>query len=308
MSTGREMLRLEYYLPMIFNFARILVILALAVAFTLIVGRILRGLRSYVVRMMLKAGGGSEYEIEKRVKTVSGVARKVLVILVWTVASIMILKEMNFDIRPLLAGAGVVGVALGFGAQSIVKDMLSGFFLLTENQIRVNDVATINGKSGLVEEINLRTTVLRDEDGTVHIFPNGAIQGISNLTREYSFYLFRLTISYAVDSDRASEVLKAIAAQLATEEPYKDLILAPLEVMGLDQLTDTGMLIKARFKTLPGKQWLIGREMNRRIKKEFEEAHIDSPTPEQIVHLLPAMSPELRTEIKDLVREVIKEG
>ena len=258
MSTGREMLRLEYYLPMVFNFARILIILALALAFTFLVGRILRALRNYIVRMMLKAGGGSEYEIEKRVKTVSGVTRKVLIVVVWTVAWIMILKEMNFDIRPLLAGAGVIGVALGFGAQSIVKDMLSGFFLLTENQIRVNDVAIINGKGGLVEEINLRTTVLRDEDGTVHIFPNGAIQGISNLTREYSYYLFKLTISYTVDSDRAVEALKSVAAQLSTEEPYKDSILAPLEVMGLG--IDPALENRLRGFVIGVSQRTVGRD------------------------------------------------
>src|SRR5579871_411891 len=185
MSRGSEMLHLEYYLPEVFNFARIGLILLFAFICTRAMGRILRVLRSHIIKMMLKSGSGNEYEIEKRVQTVSGVSKKGIIVLIWTIALIMILKELNFEIWPLVTGAGVIGVAVGFGAQSIIKDILSGLFLLVENQIRINDVAVINGKSGLVEEINLRTTVIRAEDGAVHIFPNGSIQSISNLTREY---------------------------------------------------------------------------------------------------------------------------
>jgi small-conductance mechanosensitive channel len=286
MPTGREMLSLDYYLPMAFNLARIAAILVFAYIFTRAISKLLRGLRGYIVRMMLKAGGGSEYEIEKRVQTVSGVARRSLFVLVWAIAWIMILKELNFDIRPLLAGAGVVGVAVGFGAQNIIKDILGGIFLLMENQIRVNDVAVINGKGGLVEEINLRTTMLRAEDGSVHIFPNGGIQSLSNLTRDYSYYVFNLSVDYKEDPDHVIAVLKEIADQLQGEEPYHSAILAPLEVMGVDQLGDFAVQIKARFKTLPGQQWLIGREMNRRIKKRFEEAQIEMPFPTQSIQLM----------------------
>jgi small conductance mechanosensitive channel len=286
MPTGREMLSLDYYLPMAFNLARIAAILVFAYIFTRAISKLLRGLRGYIVRMMLKAGGGSEYEIEKRVQTVSGVARRSLFVLVWAIAWIMILKELNFDIRPLLAGAGVVGVAIGLGAQNIIKDILGGIFLLMENQIRVNDVAVINGKGGLVEEINLRTTMLRAEDGSVHIFPNGGIQSLSNLTRDYSYYVFNLSVDYKEDPDHVIAVLKEIADQLQGEEPYHSAILAPLEVMGVDQLGDFAVQIKARFKTLPGQQWLIGREMNRRIKKRFEEAQIEMPFPTQSIQLM----------------------
>jgi len=286
MSHGSEMLHLDYYLPMLFNLARIALIVIFAFIATRAMGRLFHGLRNYIVKMMLKAGSGNEYEIEKRVQTVSGVTRKALFLLVWSIALIMILKEMNFDIRPLLAGAGVIGVAVGFGAQSVIKDILSGLFLLMENQIRVNDVAVINGKSGLVEEINLRTTVLRGEDGAVHIFPNGAIQSLSNLTREYSYYVFNLSLDYKENTDHAIEVLKEIANRLQSEESYHSAILAPLEVMGVDQLGDFAVMIKARFKTLPGQQWLIGREMNRRIKQRFEEAQIEMPFPTRTVHIV----------------------
>jgi small-conductance mechanosensitive channel len=170
MPPGPEMWSLGYYVPLLFNLARIALILILAYVCTLVVGRLLRGLRNYVIKMMLKAGGGTEYEIEKRVQTVSSVARKALFLVVWGIAWIMILTAMNFDIGPLLAGAGVIGVAVGFGAQSIVKDVLGGLFLLMENQIRVNDVAVINGKGGLVEEINLRHGAARRRRRGTH-FP-----------------------------------------------------------------------------------------------------------------------------------------
>ncbi len=298
MPSRSQLLTLNYYLPIFANAARILFILLLAYLCTLAVERLLRALRKYTVRMMLKSGGASQFELEKRAETIAGVVRKAAFFLIWIIAGIMILRELNFDIGPLLAGAGVIGVALGFGAQSIVKDVLSGLFMLMENQIRVSDVAVINGKGGLVEEINLRTTVLRSDDGAVHIFPNGGIQSLSNLTREYSYYVFNVSISYQADTDHVIAVLKEIAAQLMQEADYQPVILAPLDVLGVDQLGDNAVVIKARFKTLPGKQWLVGREMNRRIKKRVEEVEIERAFPTQTA---------LLSEIKQVVREVLDE-
>jgi len=308
MPTRSELLNPEFYVPLLFNLVRMLFILIFAYLCAKAVGRLLKTLRIYIVKMMLKGGGDTEYELEKRVQTILGVTRKVLYVLIWAIALIMVLKEMNFDVRPLLAGASIVGVAVGFGAQSIVKDVLNGIFLLAENQIRVHDVAIINGKGGLVEEINLRTTVLRDEDGAVHIFPNGSIQSISNLTREYSYYLFNVFVSYNDDTDQVVAVMKEIGDQLMQEEPYHSAILEPLEVMGVDQLAKDCVVIKARFKTLPIKQWLVGREMNRRIKKRFEEADIQMPFPTQSVQLAPEMTPMLRNELKQVVQDVLNDG
>lgn len=304
MSIRTEFLHLDVFLV---NAIRIAVILIFAYVATLVVSRLLRGVRKYTVKVMLRAGGGNEIELEKRAKTISGLTRKVLLVLIWTIAWLMVLKEMNFDVRPLLAGAGVVGVAIGFGAQNIVKDVLGGLFLMLENQIRVNDIAIINGKGGLVEEINLRTVVLRGEDGAAHIFSNGSIQSLSNLTREFSYYVFSLGISYQNDTDQALAVLKELADALANEEPYRSAILAPLEIWGVDQLSNFAVVIKARFKTLPSQQWVVGREMNRRIKKRFGEAHIDLTPSSQPVYLLPQISPEQREQIKQVVREVLKE-
>lgn len=290
---------------MLFNAVRIALILVFAYICTAVVSRLVRGLRNYTVKMMQRGNGGNVFEIEKRADTISNLGRKAMFILIWTIAALMILKEMNFDVRPLLAGAGVVGVAIGFGAQNIIKDVLGGVFLMMENQIRVNDVAVINGKGGLVEEINLRTTVLRAEDGAVHIFPNGSITSLSNLTREYSYYVFSLSVSYKEDTDRVIAALTEIATALAEEEPYRSAILAPIDVMGVDQLGDFAVLIKARFKTLPVQQWMVGREMNRRIKKRFEELNIDMPFPTQTIQLVPEVSAGLREELKQVVREVL---
>lgn len=298
MPSRSQLLTLNYYVPLLANAARILFILLLAYLCTFAVERLLRTLRKYTVRMMLKSGGASQFELEKRAETIAGVVRKAAFFLIWIIAGIMILRELNFDIAPLLAGAGVIGVALGFGAQNIVKDVLSGLFMLMENQIRVNDVAVINGKGGLVEEINLRTTVLRSDDGAVHIFPNGGIQSLSNLTREYSYYVFNVSISYQADTDRVIAVLQEIAAQLMQEADYQPVILAPLDVLGVDQLGDNAVVIKARFKTLPGKQWQVGREMNRRIKKRFTDVEIERAFPTQKA---------LLSEIKQVVREVLDE-
>jgi small conductance mechanosensitive channel len=291
MLTRSQMLNLNYYEPILSNAVRIAAVLLFAYIAARAVPKALRGMRDYTVKMMLKSGG-TEYEIEKRAETISNLAAKALFILIWVIAGLMILKEMNFDVRPLLAGAGVAGVAIGFGAQNIIKDVLGGIFLMMENQIRVNDIVVINGKSGLVEEINLRTTVLRGEDGAVHIFPNGTVQGLTNLTREYSFYVFNLSVSYAEDTDRVVSVLGGIAGELSQEEPYRSAVLAPLEVLGVDKLADSGAVIKARFKTIPNQQWMVGREMNRRIIKRFEEAKIEMPSAAPAVKVvLPATEP-----------------
>jgi small conductance mechanosensitive channel len=292
MPTRSQLLNPDYYAPVLSNALRIIAILIFAYIAARAVARILRTLRAYSVKMMLKSGGGNEYEIQKRAETIGNLAGKFLFILIWTIAALMILKEMNFDVRPLLAGAGVVGVALGFGAQNIIKDVLGGLFLMMENQIRVNDVVIINGKGGLVEEINLRTTVLRGEDGAVHIFPNGTVQGLTNLTREYSYYVFNLSLAYTEDMDHVTEVLKGIAGELGQEEPYRSVILAPIEVLGVDKLADSGAVIKARFKTIPNQQWIVGREMNRRIIQRFGEAKIGMPSPATTVKVVLPVAPE----------------
>lgn len=291
-----------FYRPLIFNSVRIVFIILFAYLATTLAGRAFQAIRSYAVKVMLRTQGGTEFEIEKRAETVGNVARNTIVTVIWVVAAIMVLQEMNFDVRPLLAGAGVVGLAVGFGAQNLVKDVLAGFFLLLDNQIRINDVVVINGQGGLVEEVNLRTTILRSEDGAVHLFPNGSITKFSNLTRDFSYAVFNISVDYREDTDHVVSVLTAMAAEMMSEERFRAIILAPLDVMGVDQLADSGVIIKARFKTLPMQQWTVAREMNRRIKKTFEQAGIEMPFPTSGIQL------GLNDELKVYIREVLKEG
>ena len=276
---------LQTYLPYLLDGVRIFFILLFAYIFTVIAERAIRALRKYSVRMMLKSGDATEFELEKRAQTISSVARKAVIFLIWTTAILMALQKLGFAIAPLIASLGIVGVAVGFGAQSLVKDILAGMFLLLENQIRVNDAAVINGVSGLVEEINLRTTALRAENGAVHIFANGNIQTLANLTRDYSYFVFDIAVDYKENTDQVIAEIRQIAAGIAAEDPYKSAVLAPLEVNGVDKLGESGVIIKARFKTLPGKQFLVGRELNRRVKMRFAEAGINLPFPTRTIHI-----------------------
>jgi len=307
MPNRNDLLKFEYYLPLISRAIHALIILAFAYVFTLLVGRAVTAFRKYAVRRMLKSASMPEFEVNKRADTISGVARTTLVTLVWIVAIIMALDTLDFKVATLLASLGVAGIAVGFGAQSIVKDVFAGVLLLLENQIRVGDVAVINGTGGSVEELNLRTTVLRSENGAVHIFPNGSIQSLSNLTRDYSYAVFETGVSYESNIDDVIALLKSISESIASDEAFKGSVLAPLDVMGVDKLADSAVIVKSRIKTLPSRQWTIGREFNRRIKTRFEEAGIDMPFPTQTVHVVQQLPPAWRDELKAAVREVMDE-
>lgn len=293
---------------------RIVLILLVAWIATSIIHHWLPRLRKRIVAHMLGQRGAGDVELEKRAATLSGIIRRSLGVMIWILAAVMALKEAGFDIGPLLAGAGVVGVAIGFGAQNLVHDVISGMFMLFENQIRVNDVAVLNGTGGLVEAVNLRTTVLRGQDGTVYVFRNGSITTLANMTHGHSYYVFDIGVAYKEDTDRVIGVVKGIADELMKEDEFRNMILAPLEVMGLDKFADSAVVIKARFKTAPVKQWAVGREMNRRIKKRFGEVGIEMPFPSTSIYFGEADKPlRLQTqmtdrdELKKAIREVLDE-
>jgi small conductance mechanosensitive channel len=191
----------------------------------------------------------------------------------------MVLGQFGLDITPVLTGAGIAGLAVGFGAQTLVRDIISGFFLILENQVRVGDAAGINGTDGIVEAINLRTIVLRDIEGTVHVFPNGAINTLANRSKDYSYYVLELSVSYYDDSDRIAETVREVGASLEADPAFGPAILAPIEVLGVDAFSEWSIKMKARIKTVPLKQWEVGRELRRRIIKAFEQRGFAIPFP-----------------------------
>jgi small conductance mechanosensitive channel len=197
----------------------------------------------------------------------------------------MILRELDIDITPVLTGAGIAGLAIGFGAQTLVRDVISGFFLIFENQVRVGDVAVVNGQGGLVEEVNLRTIVLRDEKGAVHIFPNGEVKTLANMSKDFSYYVITVNVAYDSDVDRAVDAMRDAAASLMTDESFKPHILEPLEVWGVDAFEPSQLVVKARIKTVPLKQWVVGRELRRRIVRLFAERGIQMPTPHMTLRM-----------------------
>jgi moderate conductance mechanosensitive channel len=215
----------------------------------------------------------------KRVRTLFGVLWTISCGLLWFVAVLTSFSQLGVNIAPVLAGAGVVGLAVGFGAQHLVRDLVSGFFLILENQIRVGDSAIINGTAGMVEAVTFRTIVLRDQAGVVYVFPNGAINTLANATRDWSGYVFDIAVPHREDPDRVIDIMRRVGAELKQETEYGRVMLEPLEIFGVDNFTDTTVVIKARFKTLPSQQHTVGREFRRRLKKAFDAAGVDlSPT------------------------------
>jgi small conductance mechanosensitive channel len=206
---------------------------------------------------------------------IKGIAQTTIIVII----ALMAMSEVGLKIGPLLAGAGVAGIALGFGAQTLVKDFLTGFFLIVEDIVSVGDVVRIGESGGLVEAMTLRTIRLRDFDGTLHVFPYGEAQIVHNLTKTFSFYVFNLQISYGSDIDGALRIMADVGGQMQADPAFSGLILEPIEVVGVDNLADSGVVLKARIKTLPIQQWKVGREYNRRIKLAFDEAGIEIPFP-----------------------------
>lgn len=221
---------------------------------------------------------------ESRASTVLPVIRNILFSIIAIIFLLVALSELGVDIIPLLAGAGVAGVALGFGAQALVKDFLTGFIVVIEDLFQVGDVVMVGGRRGMVERITLRKVQLRDLDGTVHTVPFSEVDVVDNYTKEYSYYLMDIGIAYRENVDEVIECLKAIDEEMRDEQDFSDLILEPLEVMGVDKFADSAVIVRARTKTSPRDQWKVGREFNRRIKMRFDEQGIEIPFPHQTVY------------------------
>ena len=242
--------------------------------------RLLRFALNRLETLLIRAATAADVVPEsttKRIRTLMSVLWTIVVGLVWFVAVLTTLGQIGVNVTPVLAGAGIVGLAIGFGAQNLVKDLVSGFFLILENQVRVGDVAVINGTGGLVEAISFRTIVLRDEAAVVHVFPNGSITTLSNMTKDWSAYVVSVSVAYKEDPDRVVDVMRRAAEEMYTEPKYRSVMLEPIEIFGVDGFTDGSVTIKARLKTRPLEQFAIGREYRRRLKKAFDAEGIEMP-------------------------------
>lgn len=244
---------------------------------TAIVWEVVNGFIEYAVRR-------SGAQNSARARTILPIARNVLFMVFSAFFGLMLLSELGINIMPLLAGAGVLGIAIGFGAQTVVKDFLTGFTIIMEDLIQVGDVVTLAGRTGGIEKITIRKVQMRSLDGTVYTVPFSEIDIIENLTKNFSYYLLDVGIAYREDPDEVIQHLKAIDQEMNEDDKFKDLTLEPIEILGVDHFGDSAVIIKARLKTLPAKQWVVGREFNRRMKHKFDEHNVEMPFPHQTIY------------------------
>ncbi len=232
-----------------------------------------------MVRRRVKADKSLDVsEAIKRVDTITGIIHGVLNIILWSIFILILLSRFNINIAPILTGAGIVGLAVGFGAQELVRDFISGFFILLEDQIRKGDMAIINNTQGVVEKIELRTVTLRDPSGVVHIFQNGKINSLSNMTKEWSAIVLEIGVAYKEDIDRVINVMQEVGAELRASH-LGELMLEDVDVWGLDQFADSAIVVKMVIKTRPMRQWQIKREYQRLLKIRFDAEGIEIPFP-----------------------------
>lgn len=263
----------------------IIVLLALAAA------RLSRSTIARAEHEMAAGGSVADTERRRRAQTIGRTFSRFLSAIIWMAALLMVLRALDVDITPVLTGAGILGLAVGFGAQALVKDVISGFFLIIEDQVRVGDVAIVNGTGGTVEQINLRTIVLRDLEGTVHVFPNGEVKTLANRSKDFSYYVLDIGIDYGDDVDTAIEVVRAAAAEMQGDPAWGPHILEPLEIMGVDDFGASAVSLRFRIKTAPLSQWGVGRELRRRVKKAFDAEGLRIPVQQVEVTMRAPASP-----------------
>jgi moderate conductance mechanosensitive channel len=219
-----------------------------------------------------------------RQRTLMTIARYAILVFLSVVASLMVLSELGLDITPLLAGAGVVGLAIGFGSQKLVQDIITGLFILLGDTVRVGDVVQVAGLAGVVESVSMRAVTLRDYGGNVHTIPYSSIDSVTNMTKDFSFAVFDIGVAYREDVDQVMRVMREVAAAMQRDREYRRLILEPLEIAGVDKFDDSAVVVRARWKTMPIRQWQIGREYRRRLKRRFDELGIEIPFPHQTLY------------------------
>ena len=211
----------------------------------------------------------TDLEWQRRAATLGGILTSLVTVTVAFVAILMLLRELTIDVLPILTGAGIAGLAIGFGAQNLVRDVISGFFLILEDQVRVGDLARINGVAGTVEQINLRTIVVRDGDGAVQVFPNGTITALANLSKQFAFAVVDLRVAYIENMDRVMGTLREVGASMERDPSWHALVLEPLEIVGIESLADGAATVRVKFKTPPLYQGKVANELRRRVLGAF---------------------------------------
>ena len=237
------------------------------------------------LRVRIASRFADDRESVKRAETLGRVFRYLAAVVISLIAGMLVLSELGVSVAPILGAAGVVGLAVGFGAQSLVKDYFTGFFLLLENQIRQGDVVKLGDHSGLVEEVTLRYVRLRDYDGNVHFVPNGQIGSVVNMARGFAQAVIDVSVAYATDIDAAMQVMREVAAELRSDPAYGARILDDIEIAGVDQWADSAVIIRSRFCVKPLEQWAVRREYLRRLKAAFDRSEIEIPFPQMKLHL-----------------------
>ena len=248
------------------------------------------GSRQVLEKLGLSEAGEPPRELttnrnHKRVDALSDITNNLIKVVIWLVAIFMILGTLGINLGPLVAGAGIAGIALGFGAQSIVKDFLSGILMLVEDQFGVGDVIDVGEASGVVESLSLRTTRLRSVDGTVWHVPNGEIRRVGNMSQGWSRSVIDVGIGYGSDVDTALSILNRVATQMSADEPWGTKFLEQPEILGVQDLGDSAVVLRMWVVTEPAAQWEVSRELRRRIKYAFDEAGIEIPFPQVTTHL-----------------------
>jgi len=247
----------------------------ISIAFTLTIALLVwEAANTAIQRHLAKLGADATTARSARVRTLLPMLRTVIAGVILVVATLNVLTELGVNVAPLLAGAGVIGLAVGFGSQTLVRDVITGIFLLFEDAVAVGDVVTLGGLSGTVEALSIRSIRLRALDGSVHIVPFSAVSTVTNQTRDYGFAVLDLAVDYDADTDRVEAVFKEVGAALRLDDVFGAHVLAPIEVMGVDKLTDAGVVVRARIKTVPLRRWMVARELNRRMKQRCDELGI----------------------------------
>ncbi|MER2515376.1 mechanosensitive ion channel family protein [Candidatus Accumulibacter phosphatis] len=253
----------------------IFVLAWLAMAFS---HKLIRTFRIYISRSI------RDSEEVQRAETLGRVFRYAVSVIISLVASVLVLAELGVSVAPILGAAGVVGVAVGFGAQSLVKDYFSGFFLLLENQIRLGDVVEAGGKSGMVEEITLRYVRMRNYDGHVHFVPNGSISTVTSMTRGFAQAVVDVGVAYRESVDQALAVMRSVGTELRADPAFATKILDDIEIVGVESWGDSAVILRCRFKVVAIEQWTVRREYLRRLKDAFDAAAIEIPYPHLTVY------------------------